>query len=77
VARVFWTPRPNLKTAAAAWIYAGGPHHMVLSQALTCEHIEDFAEMAGVECLRIDGETRLGDIRNHLRWNEAFYRQRR
>jgi L-arabinose isomerase len=76
VARVFWTPRPNLKTAAAAWIYAGGPHHMVLSQALTCEHIEDFAEMAGVECLRIDAETRLGEIKNQLRWNEAFYSRR-
>jgi L-arabinose isomerase len=73
VARVFWTPRPNLKTAAAAWIYAGGPHHMVLSQALTSENIEDFAEMVGVECLRIDGETRLSDIKNQLRWNEAYY----
>ena len=35
VARAFWTPRPDLKTAAAAWIYAGGPHHTVFSQALT------------------------------------------
>ena len=34
VARAFWTPRPDLKTAAAAWIYAGGPHHTVFSQAL-------------------------------------------
>ena len=33
VARAFWTPRPDLKTAAAAWIYAGGPHHTVFSQA--------------------------------------------
>ena len=73
VARAFWTPRPDLKTAAAAWIYAGGPHHMVFSQALTCEPIEDFAEMVGVECLRIDGQTRLGEIKNQLRWNEAFY----
>ena len=34
VARAFWSPRPDLKTAAAAWIYAGGPHHMVFTQAL-------------------------------------------
>ena len=27
VARALWLPRPNLKTAAAAWIYAGGAHH--------------------------------------------------
>jgi L-arabinose isomerase len=76
VARVLWTPRPNLKTAATAWIYAGGPHHMVLSQALTSEHIEDFAEMVGVECVRIDAETRIGEIRNQLRWNEAFFGNR-
>jgi len=31
------------------------------------------AEMVGVECLRIDAQTRIGDIKNQLRWNEAFY----
>ena len=73
VARAFWTPRPDFKTAAAAWIYAGGPHHFAFSQALTSESIEDFAEMIGVECLRIDAQTRVGDFKNQLRWNEAFY----
>jgi L-arabinose isomerase len=73
VARAFWKPRPDLKTAAAAWIYAGGPHHSVFSQALTSEHIEDLAEMLGVECLRIDQHTRVGDIKNQLRWNQTFY----
>ena len=37
VARAVWSPRPDFKTAAAAWLYAGGPHHTVLSQALTRE----------------------------------------
>jgi L-arabinose isomerase len=73
VARAFWTPRPDLKTAAAAWIYAGGPHHFAFSQALTGEHIDDFAEMVGVECLRIDGQTRISDFKDRLRWNQAFY----
>jgi L-arabinose isomerase len=71
VARAFWTPRPDLK--AAAWIYAGGPHHFAFSQALSGEHIDDFAEMAGVECLRIDGQTRISDFTDRLRWNQAFY----
>ena len=71
VARAVWSPRPDLKTAAAAWIHAGGPHHTVFSQALTSEHVEDFAEMAGVECLVIDAQTRLRDFRNQLRWNAA------
>ena len=73
VARAFWKPRPDLKTAAAAWIYAGGPHHTVLSQAVTSEQIEDFAEILGMECVKIDGRSQVGDIKNQLRWNEAYY----
>jgi L-arabinose isomerase len=67
VAQALWAPRPNLKTAAAAWIYAGGPHHTVFSQAAIAEHIEDFAEMAGVECLFIDENTRLREFKQQLR----------
>ncbi len=73
VARAVWSPRPDLKTAAAAWIYAGGPHHTVLSQALSREPIEDFVEMVGVEGVCIDARTRLDEIKNQLRWNQAFY----
>ena len=35
VARAVWVPQPDLKIAAAAWIYAGGAHHTGFSQALT------------------------------------------
>jgi L-arabinose isomerase len=45
VARAVWLPKPSLKVAAAAWIYAGGAHHTGFSQALTMEHIEDFVEI--------------------------------
>ena len=75
VARALWTPRPDLATAAAAWIYAGGPHHTAFSQALGTEVIEDFAEMAGLECLVIDAETRLREFRKEIRWNQAAYGQ--
>jgi L-arabinose isomerase len=73
VARAVWVPAPDLKTAAAAWIYAGGPHHTSLSQALRDEHLEDFAAMAGLEFLHIGRDTRLADFRKELRWNEAYY----
>jgi L-arabinose isomerase len=73
VARALWHARPNLETAAGAWILAGGPHHTGFSQAVTTEHLEAFAEMAGVELLVIDNETTLRDFRNHIRWNEAYY----
>jgi len=73
VARAVWIPRPNLKTAAGAWILAGGAHHTGFSQALTAEHLEDFARMAGIEYLCIDEETNLSRFENELRWNDAYY----
>jgi L-arabinose isomerase len=77
VARALWLPQPDLGTAAAAWILAGGAHHTGLSQALGVEHLEDFAEMADVELVVIDGGTRLRNVRNELRWNEMYYRMGR
>jgi L-arabinose isomerase len=73
VARAVWIPKPSLKVAAAAWIYAGGAHHTGFSQALRLEHLEDFAEIAGVELIVIDGETRLREFRQQLRWEEKAY----
>jgi len=74
VARVLWKPYPDLHTACAAWIYAGGAHHTCYSQNLSSEHLEDFAEMAGVEYLRINKETDLYQFKNTLRWNDVYYR---
>jgi L-arabinose isomerase len=73
VARAVWIPRPDLPTAAAAWILAGGAHHTGFSQAVTAEHMEDFAEMAGLEYLLIDQDVKLVDFKKELRWNEMYY----
>ena len=73
VARAVWIPQPNLKVAAAAWIYAGGAHHTGFSQVLTAEHLSDFADMIGIEFLRIDENTDLYQFKNELRWNEVYY----
>jgi L-arabinose isomerase len=73
VPRAVWVPRPNLKVAAAAWIYAGGSHHTGFSQALTAEHLADFAEMAGIEFLPICRTTRLEEFKKELRWNDTYY----
>jgi L-arabinose isomerase len=73
VARALWLPRPNLKTAAAAWIYAGGAHHTGFSYSVTADHLRDFAEIAGIEFLLIDENTRLEDFKKELRWNDLYY----
>ncbi len=74
VARVLWQVKPDLATGAAAWILAGGAHHTGFSQNLTAEYLEDFAEMAGIEFVIIDADTRLRTFKNELRYNEAAFR---
>jgi L-arabinose isomerase len=71
VAHALWKPAPDLKTAAAAWIYAGGSHHPTFSQALTCEHFDDFADLTGVECVLIDSQTRLREFKHQLRVSDS------
>ncbi|VBB07010.1 l-arabinose isomerase [Lucifera butyrica] len=73
VARALWMPRPNLQTGAEAWILAGGAHHTCFSQAVTTEHLEDFSEMAGIEYLVIDNDTKIRDFKKELRWNDLYY----
>jgi L-arabinose isomerase len=74
VARVLWKPHPDMQTACAAWIYAGGAHHTGYSQNLTAENMEDFAAMAGIEFVRIGKETDLYNLKNELRWNDASHK---
>jgi L-arabinose isomerase len=74
VARVLWKPLPDMKTACAAWILAGGAHHTGYSQNLTSEYLQDFAEIAGVEFVLINKDTNLYQLKNELRWNEAYYK---
>jgi L-arabinose isomerase len=73
VARALWRPRPNLGTAAEAWLMAGGPHHTCFSQGAGLEVLEDFAEMVGVELLAIDGDTDARTFRRQLRWNQVYW----
>ncbi|WP_418498223.1 L-arabinose isomerase [Flagellimonas sp.] len=73
VARVLWDPKPNLDVAATAWIYAGGAHHTVYSQALNTEYMEDFADIFGIELLVIDADTKIRSFKDQLHANEAYY----
>lgn len=74
VARAVWSPRPDLRTATESWLVAGGPHHTVLSTALTAEHLHDFAEMTGLELALIDAHTTTRGFVRELRWNNAYHR---
>ena len=73
VARAFWIPRPDLKTSATAWILSGGAHHFGYSRALDSQHLEDFAEIAGIEYIHINGNTEIRSLKQELRTNEVYY----
>jgi L-arabinose isomerase len=74
VARAIWTPRPDLLTAAEAWLTAGGPHHTALTQALGVAELHDLAEMTGTELALIDGQTTVRRFVQELRWTAAYHR---
>ncbi|MCB5183209.1 L-arabinose isomerase [Streptomyces antimicrobicus] len=74
VARAVWRPRPDLRTSAESWLTAGGPHHTVLSTALTADHLDDLAEMLRLELALVDHTTTARRFRRELRWNQAYYR---
>ncbi len=73
VARAVWECKPDFKTACAAWILAGGAHHTGYSYAVTTEMLEDFATIAGIELVVINGDTKLSDFKQTLRNNEVYY----
>lgn len=74
VARVFWKPEPSLREAVESWIYAGGAHHTGFSKAVTTEHLRDFAEIADIELLTIDDDTKVNEFKKELKWNNVYYK---
>jgi L-arabinose isomerase len=74
VARAVWKPAPDLRTSTEAWITAGGPHHTVLTTALTAEHLWDLAEILETELVVIDASTEIRSFIKELRWNQAYHR---
>ena len=74
VGSVFWTPQPDLKVGAAAWILAGGAHHTSFSYDLTAQQMVDWADAMGIESVVIDKNTNIREFKNELRWNSVVYR---
>ena len=73
VARVLWQAQPDLRTAATAWILAGGAHHTCYSQNLDPQYLEDFADLAGIELVMIDEQTDLRRFKQDLRVGEMIF----
>ena len=72
VARVMWKLKPDFATGSAAWIYAGGAHHAVVSTALTADDIRLFAKMTDTELVIIDEKTELNAFEQQLEMLDAI-----
>ena len=74
VGRAVWQPKPDFATSTEGWLLAGGPHHTVLSTALTSTHLDHLAEILGLELALIGAGTTSRAFRQELRWNSAYHR---
>ncbi len=63
VARIMYRHKPNFAIGTAAWCYAGGAHHSVVSTALTRADIEMFARLTDTEIITIGEDTTEEDLR--------------
>ncbi|MBQ7526518.1 MAG: L-arabinose isomerase, partial [Bacteroidaceae bacterium] len=73
VASALWIPQPTFEIGAAAWILAGGTHHSAFSYDITEDYWEDFAEMTGIEYVKINKETNIAEFKQTLRNGEVYY----
>ena len=62
VARIMYRHKPNFEIGTAAWCYAGGAHHSIVSTALTRDDIAMFAKLTGSELITIGDDTRREDL---------------
>jgi L-arabinose isomerase len=74
VAKVLWKPEPSLSEATESWIYAGGAHHTVFSYEVTTDALYDFADMTNIECVVIDKNTNVRQLRTELKFGEAVWK---
>lgn len=62
VARIMYRHKPNFQIGTAAWCYAGGAHHAVISTALNRSDIAMFARLTGTELITIGEDTTEADL---------------
>ena len=58
VARIMYRHKPDFAIGTAAWCYAGGAHHAVISTALSREDIAMYARLTGTELVTIGDDTK-------------------
>ena len=76
VAGCMWKYQPNFKDGVAAWIYAGGAHHTVVSSKITVQEMVDLGNMWGIEVVVIDENTKIEEFKKQLMWSDVIWKRK-
>jgi len=76
VAGLMWHYKPDFKTGVAAWIYAGGAHHTVVSSVLSVQEMIDLGNMMGLEVVVIDENTEINEFKKSLALSDAMWKNK-
>ena len=71
---LMWKYKPNFKDGVAAWIYAGGAHHTVVSSVVTAQEMIDLGNMWGIEVVVIDEKTEINEFKQKLLWADQIWK---
>lgn len=71
---LMWKYKPNFKEGVAAWIYAGGAHHTVVSSVVTAKEVVDLGNMWGMEVVLIDENTKIDEFKRQLIWSDQIWK---
>jgi L-arabinose isomerase len=76
VAQAVWIPHPDFTTGLEGWLWSGGAHHTGYSTQIGSEHLQVYADLAGIEFVRIGRGTSLEQVRSQLAVQELLARRR-
>jgi len=74
VAQAVWVPHPDFTTGLEGWLWSGGAHHTGYSTQLGSEHLQVYADLLGIEYIRIGVGTTLEQVRTQIAIQELLAR---
>lgn len=66
VGSLMWKYKSSFDNGVAAWLYAGGAHHTVVSSIVTLEQMLDIASMWDIETIVLNEKTDLHELNRQL-----------
>jgi L-arabinose isomerase len=75
VAQAVWMPYPDFTTGLEGWLWSGGAHHTGYSTQIGAEHLQVYADLLGIEFVRIGKGTTLEQVRTQLAVQELLARR--